>query len=509
MMSLLFGKVFEKSKSKIKSISEKNIWYLIPGAFVTLDLKRMFRIVVVEPIVSWHGEIEEGESDSLKIIEQQKATIINLEADKIKQLTEIAHLNEEVTELNSHLENLKKHVLRLFKGSDLDEILETLPAPSRSKTGIGYEYKNVNRIMDYNKEGKYMPETSKQPSPKMHDRMSPHLAPRQQRQVSPHVAPHQQRWQRPRFIPRPRSRYHSWRCHHCGRKGHIRPYCYKLYGYPSEVPQESDPSITKTRMEWKQKDDAINTKEYTAESSGKSLIAHTSLRASSKEDWYFDSGCSRHMTGVEKYLKEVKSYATSFVTFGDGAKGEIKGIGRLIDHGLPKLENVLLVKGLTANLISISQLCDQGMKVNFTKNECLVSNNEGDILMRGVRSKDNCYLWIPLEEGNVSTCLLTKNEEVKLWHQKLGHLNLKSMKRVISEEAVRGLPILQIQEGNICGECQIGKQTKVSHQKSQHLSTSRVLELLHMDLMGPIQVESLGGKKYVLVIVDDFSRNNS
>ncbi|CAJ2662295.1 unnamed protein product [Trifolium pratense] len=302
----------------------------------------------------------------------------------------------------------------------------------------------------------------------MHDRMSPHLAPRQQRQVLPHVAPHQQRRQRPGFIPRPRSRYHSWRCHHCGRKGHIRPYCYKLYGYPSEIPQESDPSITKTRMEWKQKDDTTNIKENTAESSGKSLIAHTSLRASSKEDWYFDSGCSRHMTGVEKYLKEVKSYATSFVTFGDGAKGEIKG-----------------------------------MKVNFTKNECLVSNNEGDILMRGVRSKDNCYLWIPLEEASVSTCLLTKNEEVKLWHQKLGHLNLKSMKRVISEEAIRGLPSLQIQEGNICGECQIGKQTKVSHQKLQHLSTSRVLELLHM---GPIQVESLGGKKYVLVVVDDFSR---
>ncbi|CAJ2654309.1 unnamed protein product [Trifolium pratense] len=285
-------------------------------------------------------------------------------------------------------------------------------------------------------------------------------------------------------------------CGICKRTNHAEKYC-----------RFRDGNLTHTqRMEWKQKDDTTNTKEYTAESSGKSLIAHTSLRASSKEDWYFDSGCSRHMTGVEKYLKEVKSYATSFVTFGDGAKGEIKGIGRLIDNGLPKLENVLLVKGLTANLISISQLCDQGMRVNFTKNECLVSNNEGNILMKGVRSKDNCYLWTPLEEANVSTCLLTKNEEVKLWHQKLGHLNLKSMKRVISEEAVRGLPSLQIQEGNICGECQIGKQTKVSHQKLQHLSTSKVLELLHMDLMGPIQVESLGGKKYVLVVVDDFSR---
>ncbi|KAK2369225.1 gag-protease polyprotein [Trifolium repens] len=83
-------------------------------------------------------------------------------------------------------------------------------------------------------------------------------------------------------------------------------------------------------------------------------IAHTSFRASSREDWYFDSGCSRHMTGVERFLTDIKSYTTSYVTFGDGAKGEIKGIGKLINSGLPKLENVLLVKGLKANLISIS-----------------------------------------------------------------------------------------------------------------------------------------------------------
>jgi hypothetical protein len=62
------------------------------------------------------------------------------------------------------------------------------------------------------------------------------------------------------------------------------------------------------------------------------------------------------------------------VIFGDGAKGEILGIGKLVNNELPNLENVIIVKGLTANLISTSQLCDQGLKVNFTKAECLVSN---------------------------------------------------------------------------------------------------------------------------------------
>jgi len=77
--------------------------------------------------------------------------------------------------------------------------------------------------------------------------------------------------------------------------------------------------------------------------------------------------------------------------------------------------------------------------------------------MRGTRSKDNCYLWIPKEEANMSTCLVSKEEKVKLWHQKLGHLNLKGMKKAISVDAIRGLPKLKIVEDDICGEFHIGK----------------------------------------------------
>jgi hypothetical protein len=64
------------------------------------------------------------------------------------------------------------------------------------------------------------------------------------------------------------------------------------------------------------------------------------------------------------------------------------------------------------------------------------------------------------------------------------------MKKAISAEAVKGLPKLKIDVDNICGECQIGKQTRMSHPNLQHQVTYRALELLHMDLMGPMQVES-------------------
>ena len=88
----------------------------------------------------------------------------------------------------------------------------------------------------------------------------------------------------------------------------------------------------------------------------------------------------------------MRPYASSYVTFSDGAKRKILGIGNLIKHGLPILDNVLLVKGLTANLISISQLCDQGMEINFSKLECQITDKKGEVHMRGTGSKDNCYL---------------------------------------------------------------------------------------------------------------------
>jgi len=117
-------------------------------------------------------------------------------------------------------------------------------------------------------------------------------------------------------------------------------------------------------------------KRWTPKSINTGLIAHTSLKASSKEDWYFNSGCSRHMTGVDKYIEDVRPYATNYVTFGDGVKGKIVGIGNLIKHGLPRLDIVLLVKGLTSNLISISQLCDLELHVNFTKPGCQISDEK-------------------------------------------------------------------------------------------------------------------------------------
>lgn len=203
----------------------------------------------------------------------------------------------------------------------------------------------------------------------------------------------------------------------------------------------------------------------------------------------------------KSYLEELKSYSNSYIIFYDGAKGRTNGICKLVSLSFSCLDDVLLVEGLTTNLINISQLCDQGMSVNFNMFECNVSNKDQEVLMKGSRSKGNCYLWISQNKSHPLTCLISKVDETKIWNQKLGHLNLKSMRKIIYEDAISGLPKLKIEEGKIYGECQIDKQTKMSHKKFKNLATTKFLDLLHMDLMGPMQVGSMCGKRYVLVCV--------
>jgi transposase InsO family protein len=93
-----------------------------------------------------------------------------------------------------------------------------------------------------------------------------------------------------------------------------------------------------------------------------------------------------------------------------------------------------------------------------------------------------------------------------LWHQRLGPLNYHDLVSIANKEFIKDLPKIAKTSKGVCGPCQLGKQTRAAHKKNLGILTSRNLELLHMDLMGPTRTASLGGRKYILVIVDDFSR---
>ena len=93
-----------------------------------------------------------------------------------------------------------------------------------------------------------------------------------------------------------------------------------------------------------------------------------------------------------------------------------------------------------------------------------------------------------------------------LWHRRLGHANWRLISKLRRSQLVRGLPDIDYHSDALCGACQKGKIVKTSFKSKDIVSTSRPLELLHIDLFGPVSTASKYGSKYGMVIVDDYSR---
>ncbi|GJU05724.1 retrovirus-related pol polyprotein from transposon TNT 1-94 [Tanacetum coccineum] len=188
-------------------------------------------------------------------------------------------------------------------------------------------------------------------------------------------------------------------------------------------------------------------------------------------------------------------------------------IARIMGYGDYQLGNVTIsrvyyVEGVGHNLFSVGQLCDVDFEVAFRKNTCFIYNLEGVDLLSG--SQDiNLYI-ISLDDMLKTSliCLLSKASKTKiwLWHRRLSHLNFSTLNKLARDGLARGIPRLKFQKDHLCSACVLGKSKKSSHQPKAEDTNQKKLYLLHMDLCGPMRVASINEKRYILVIVDDYSR---
>ncbi|GKV15616.1 hypothetical protein SLEP1_g26391 [Rubroshorea leprosula] len=220
-----------------------------------------------------------------------------------------------------------------------------------------------------------------------------------------------------------------------------------------------------------------------------------------KNKWYLDSGCSRHMTGDPSQFLSLMPLDGGTVTFGDNGKG----IGEIGNKSI-SFDDVWYVDGLKHNLLSISQLCDRMLNVVFFKSHCKIIDSRNDqVLFVGKRLK-NVYV-IDLHDIDANICLTSiSHDDTWLWHRRLGHASMSVISKLLKHDLVDGLPKVNVNIDSVCDACMKGKQTRVSFKTKKCISTNRPLELLHMDLFGPMCTLSIGGKSYVLVVVDDYSR---
>ncbi|GKA04309.1 retrovirus-related pol polyprotein from transposon TNT 1-94 [Tanacetum coccineum] len=186
--------------------------------------------------------------------------------------------------------------------------------------------------------------------------------------------------------------------------------------------------------------------------------------------WYLDSGWSKHMTGDRSQLTNFINKLLCTVKFKNDHLEKILGYG---DY---KIGNVTILKGV--NLL--------------------------------IGSRGNNLYTLSLGDMMASSpiCLLSKASKTKswLWHRRLSHLNFGAINHLARHGLVRGLPKLKFEKNHLCSAYAMGKSKKKPHKPKSEDTNQEKLYLLHMDLCGPMHVASVNGKKYILVIVDDYSR---
>ncbi|GJR79237.1 retrovirus-related pol polyprotein from transposon TNT 1-94 [Tanacetum coccineum] len=180
-----------------------------------------------------------------------------------------------------------------------------------------------------------------------------------------------------------------------------------------------------------------------------------------------DSGCTKHMPGNRRVLfTSYKAYDGVHVVFRSNLKHKVIG------------------------------------RVNFTKEDCAISKN-GKTLAKGHR-RNGLYTCKLGDNSKQQIFLASVVDNSTLWHRMLGHDNMRLVQNLASNKLVRNLPKLSF-ERHFCDTCGLESQGNANNRTRNEVSTTKVLELLHLDLVGPSPIQSYGGNFYTLIIVDDYS----
>jgi FtsZ-binding cell division protein ZapB len=281
------------------------------------------------------------------------------------------------------------------------------------------------------------------------------------------------------------SLYNEPKCYNCSNFGHVATEC-NLKHYKAELKTK----YTAEQNVWRKK-----------ENSHCNLVLSVQKQ---KDPWYIDSGCSKHMSGDKEKFITLSERKAGNVTFGNNAPGKVRGTGMVsLSNGKGKAQNVLFVDGLKHNLLSVSQMCDKGCEVLFTAKDCKIKEvSSGKLVAKGVRTENNVYI---LKEER-EECHLSKYNESWLWHRRLGHLHFDHLIKLRNRAAVRDFPEISKPHDIVCKPCQMGKLTRTQFKSKSFPSSSKPLQLVHMDLCGPSRKEGTGKENYFMLVIDDYSR---
>ena len=250
-----------------------------------------------------------------------------------------------------------------------------------------------------------------------------------------------------------------------------------------------------------------------------SLVTFQSKNVDSRsQEWCIDSGATKHMTFNITVLSQVKHYDDPKpIYLGDNSTVMAHGEGKLRLRSYNEkrlcltLKTVLFVPRLAKNLLSVRAMTRIGAEVRFIGEKCFVLKG-GKTAEIGRSVNGGLYkLNTPVEEIPSNEQLKYDNaciasDKLSLWHQRYGHLNINDLSLLSRNNVVVGIDSVKKDSNFQCEPCALGKMHRLPFPKRSLSRAKLIYETIHSDLCGPLQIDSVGGSRYILTFTDDYSR---
>jgi hypothetical protein len=302
------------------------------------------------------------------------------------------------------------------------------------------------------------------------------------------------------------------KCFNCGQVGHFRRDCPR--NYSSNKPSRHYQPTHKAK--------AVGEKpqpENKSNNSGTGSVFAASAESSvipieREEKWLIDSGASSHMTNQREHMSDYQEFKQpEKVGLGDGRTVDALGIGKVHVHmssgresNKAVITNVLLVPKLACSLFSVRAATSTGSKINFGTTRCWIRDANGKLCGTGTLENKLYQLHCKSVTSESTSMASRQGNEVDLWHQRLGHLNHQYIKKIVDGRLATGIKFPRFESLSFCEGCIEGKMHRAPFKPVGEVRSQRKLELVHSDVCGPMSVESMGGQKYFVTFIDDYSR---
>ena len=229
-----------------------------------------------------------------------------------------------------------------------------------------------------------------------------------------------------------------------------------------------------------------------------------------------DSGASRHMTYRGDYFTKCQAFSVpQRVSLGDGRVVEAVGVGTIRLNMFFKVSNakrgttynVLHVPQLARNLFSVRAAAKKGNTVKFDNLKCCISGPNGKLKGMGHAYGKLYQLKCKVIIAEESAPVVSEDvSSIDLWHQRLGHLNSQHLRVLVDRQLACGIKLPGATKLSFCEGCVEGKMQRKPFKSLTYEQSKRKLNLIHSDVCGPFQVESVGGSRYFVTFIDDFTK---